>query len=110
VRRFEAFVPDATGVAVGEERVLALRDLTPGRGKYGALHARVRLLAPDDPDADGELQVRTRVGHLVPGRWRLRILQRLDGLIPGTPYGDAFVALEAASGSRKGAGEDGNRD
>ena len=93
MKRYEAFVPDIAAIQVGAELTLVLRDLTPGRSKYAAVHAQVCILPSDAKDADGELQIRSRVGCAVGGIWRFRVTKRLPSLILGTPYSDAFEAL-----------------
>jgi hypothetical protein len=98
MKRYETFAPDVSVIRVGAELALVLRDLTPGRARYAARHARVRLLAPDEPEADGELQVRSRVGQAIPGIWRFRVLEPLPDLIPAAPYTDAYEALGRLAG------------
>jgi hypothetical protein len=76
---------------------LVLRDLNPGRKKYGMRHV-VAILnrQADSPDSD-ELMVRTVVGVLLPERWSIKILCDLPIELPGQPYQDFFMALQAAA-------------
>ncbi len=96
---YETFVPDPSELREGEELVLVLRDLTPGRRKYLATHARAVLSRT--PYADGRsrpLTVRSMVGNVVPGPWHVTILEVLPARIPGEPYTNAFAALREAWG------------
>lgn len=81
----------------GMEIPLVLRDLNPGRKKYGMRHVLAIISRQADaPDSD-ELQVRTVVGVLLPERWSIKILRDLPIELPGRPYQDFFMALRAAA-------------
>ncbi len=94
---YETFVPDPSALREGEELLLVLRDLTPGRHKYLATHARAVLSRL--PAADGRsrpLTVRSMVGNVAPGPWHVTIREILPARIPGEPYTNAFTALREA--------------
>jgi len=96
-RLWETFLRRPGDLREGVEIPLVLRDLNPGRKKYGMRHV-VAIInrQADAPDSD-ELQVRTVVGVLLPERWSIKILRDLPIELPGKPYQDFFKALGAAA-------------
>lgn len=92
--RYETFVRDPADLSEGEH-VLVLRDLRPGRRKYFASHARIRLSRTPGEGTVG-LRVRSMVGNVVPETWFVFVLEALPQRIPGTPYSNAFDALREA--------------
>lgn len=99
---YETFVRDLADLRVGQETLLVLRDLSPGRRKYLARNV-IGVVAPatDDSNAAGDWQpltVRSAVGHRFGGAWRVRIVEVLPPTAPGAPYTDAYAALQAAWG------------
>ena len=97
-KSWETFLRRPGDLKEGVEIPLVLRDLYPGRKKYGMRHvvAVVSRKLDDLPGMD-LLQVRTVVGVLLPERWGVRILRELPIELPGQPYHDFFSALKSAS-------------
>jgi hypothetical protein len=95
---FETFVRSIDDLHEGEQTVLVLRDLSPGRRKYFAQHVRgVVRRGPDSGEAR-PLRVRSMVGNVIPGDWYVTVSELLPARVPGTPYTNAFDALQAAWG------------
>lgn len=90
---FETFVGDPSDLGDGDEIVLTLRDLTPGRHKYFAQHVRAVVTRKPESSESRPLRVRSTVGNLFPGDWYVTIIERLPQRVPGTPYENAFEAL-----------------
>lgn len=98
---FETFVRDPSDLVDGEETVLVLRDLTPGRRKYFA-HNVVAIVtrSPGPSEEFLPLRVRSMVGNLVPGQWFVKITEVLPQRVPGTPYTNVFDAMKAVWGKQ----------
>lgn len=96
-KSWETFVRRPGDIKEGVEIALVLRDLTPGRKKYGMRHVVATVTRQADLPGTDELQVRTVVGVLLPERWSIKILRDLPVEIPGKPYQDFFAALKDAA-------------
>ena len=92
---WDTFVRRPGDLRCGVEAPMVLRDLRPGRGKYGLRHV-VGIVheagGPGDP-----LTVRTVVGVALPGSYALEIVRDLPQEIVGTPYRDFYAALQRAA-------------
>ncbi len=90
---YEAFVRNIERTLSGFPVVLTLRDLTPGKKKYRALH--VRAVVSNPPKA-GEpvLWLRSVVGVKYPRPYSVRILDELTEAFTAVPYSDLFEAME----------------
>ncbi len=92
---WDTFVRRPADVTCGVETPLVLRDLRPGRAKYGLRHV-VGVVheggGPGDP-----LAVRTVVGVALPGAYTVEIVRHLPQEIAGTPYQDFYAALRQAA-------------
>jgi hypothetical protein len=90
---YEAFVKDIEQTPSGRPVVLVLRDLTPGKKKYRAVH--VRAVVSDPPKA-GEpmLWLRSVVGVKYPRSYSVRILEELTEAFAAEPYSDLFEVME----------------
>ena len=95
---WETFVRRPGDLQEGVETPLVLRDLTPGRKKYGVRHVVAILSRKADKSAGMDrLQARTVVGILLPETWGVKILRDLPTELPGQTYRDFFAALRAAA-------------
>lgn len=96
---YEAFVRDVERTLSGRPVVLTLRDITPGKKKYRAVHV---LAVVSNPAKAGEpvLWLRSVVGVKYPQPYSVRILEQLTEAFPAEPYTDLFEAMERLEGSR----------
>ena len=96
---YEAFVRDAEKTLSGRPVVLTLRDLTPGKKKYRAVH--VRAVVSKSPKA-GEpmLWLRSVVGMKYPWPCSVRVLEELPETFAAEPYSDLFDAMERLDSDR----------
>ncbi len=96
---YEAFVRDLERTLSGRPVVLTLRDMTPGKKKYRAVH--VRAVVSNPPKA-GEpvLWLRSVVGVKYPQPYSVRILEQLAEAFAAVPYTDLFEAMERLERSR----------
>jgi hypothetical protein len=95
-REYEAFVRDIERVLSGHPVVLTLRDLTPGRKKYRALHVRAVVSRPPKPE-EPLLWLRSVVGVKFPWPCSVRILEELPETFAAEPYSDLFEVMERLS-------------
>jgi hypothetical protein len=96
---YETFVRDLADLREGQRTLLVLRDLSPGRRKYFAQN--VIAVVSRQPDPAGEsrpLKVRSMVGNLFAGEWYVKTVELLPHRVPGTPYTNAYEAMERAWG------------
>lgn len=94
---YETFVRALTDLREGRRTILVLRDLTPGRRKYFAQNALAVVARAPGADADWRpLVVRSMVGNVFPGQWYVKVIQILPSRIPGTPYTNAYDAMDTA--------------
>lgn len=90
---YETFIRDLAHLRIGKKALLTLRTLEPGRGKYLATNAVVRV-ANDSKGPDwAPLVVRSAVGHRYPETYFVQVVETLPSLIPGKPYEDAYELL-----------------
>jgi len=92
---WDTFVRRPGDLELGAEVPLVLRDLRPGRTKYGIRHV-VGIIRKGDGPGD-RLLVRTVVGVALPDSYTVEIRKELPQEIPGTPYRDFFQALARAA-------------
>ncbi len=92
---YETFVRDRARILLGNEVVLTLRDLTPGRQKYRGLHVRAVVSQPPRND-EPRLWLRSVVGNKDPDPCSVRIVAELPELFEAPPYSDFFEAMEKA--------------
>lgn len=92
---YETFVRDASRVLSGRERVMTLRDLTPGRKKYRGLNVRAVVSRPPRP-GEPTLWLRSVVGLRDPQPCSVRIVAELPEAFEAVPYSDFFDAMELA--------------
>lgn len=91
---FECFLPSGRQLQEGEEVLLSLRELSPGRYRYRGRH--VRAVVSRSPEALAHwdrLWVRSVVGIRQPQPWGIRILEDLGDSLPGRPYEDLFEVM-----------------
>lgn len=92
-KAYEAFVRDVERVLSGQPVVLTLRDLTPGRKKYRALHVRAIVSRPPQPE-EPLLWLRSVVGLRFSWPCSVRILEELSETFTAKPYSDLFETME----------------
>ena len=90
---YEAFVRDRDHAVSGNQVVLTLRDLTPGRHKYKGIN--VRAVISEAPVA-GEplLWLRSVVGTRDAAPCSVRITEHLAPVFDAPPYTDYFHVME----------------
>lgn len=92
---WDTFVRRPGDLRCGVEAPMVLRDLRPGRARYGLRHV-VGVVhegsGPGDP-----LVVRTVVGVELPGVYTVEVVRELPQEIAGTPYRDFYAALQRAA-------------
>jgi len=88
---WDTFVRKPGDLELNTEVPLVLRDLKPGRTKYGIRHV-VGIVREGDGPGD-RLLVRTVVGVPLPDRYVVEIRRELPQEVPGTPYRDFYQAL-----------------
>ncbi len=96
---YEAFVRDIERTLSGRPVVLTLRDLTPGKKKYRAMHVRAVVSDPPKP-AEPVLWLRSVVGVKYPRPYSVRIIEELAEAFAAEPYSDLFEAMERLERSR----------
>ena len=92
---YETFVRDAARILSGKERVMTLRDLTPGRQKYRGLNVRAVVSRPPRP-GEPTLWLRSVGGLKDPKPCSVRIVAELPETFKAVPYSDYFDAMELA--------------
>lgn len=92
-KEYESFVRDRAHAVSGQEVVLSLRDLTPGRKKYRGLNVRGVVSQPPKP-GEPLLWIRSVVGVRESEPCSIRIIEELPEVIPGAPYTGFFEALK----------------
>lgn len=88
---WETFVRRPADLRVGVRVPLVLRDLRPGRSKYGVRH--VIGIVHEGGGPYEKLSVRTVVGVVVPKSYGVEILEDLPSEVRGQPYRDFYQAL-----------------
>ena len=94
---WDTFVRRPVDIRCGVEAPMVLRDLRPGRGKYGLRH--VVGIVHENAGPGDRLVVRTVVGVELPGAYTVEIVREMSQEIPGTPYQDFYAALQRAAGN-----------
>lgn len=94
-KNWETFLRRPGDLKEGMEIPLVLRDLTPGRKKYGMRHVvAVVSRRPEDLPQMDSLTVRTIIGVFLPEPWGVKVIRDLPIELPGQPYRDFFAALK----------------
>lgn len=94
-KEYETFARDSARLLSGNEVVMTLRDLTPGRKKYRGLNVRGVVTRPPRP-GEPVLWIRSVVGNRDAQPCSVRIIQELPEAFRGVPYSDFFEAMERA--------------
>ena len=94
---WDTFVRRPVDIRCGVEVPLVLRDLSPGRSKYGLRH--VVGIVHENAGPGDRLVVRTVVGVELPGAYTVEIVREMPQEIAGTPYQDFYAALQRAAGT-----------
>lgn len=94
---WDTFVRRPGDLRCGVEAPLVLRDLRPGRGKYGLRH--VVGIVHDNGGPGDRLVVRTVVGVELSGAYTVEIVREMPQEIAGVPYRDFYAALRRAAGT-----------
>ncbi len=94
-KEFETFARDSARLLSGQERVMTLRDLSPGRTKYRGVNVRGVVSRPPRP-GEPVLWIRSVVGNRDPQPCSVRIVQELPESFEGVPYSDFFEAMQRA--------------
>ena len=90
---YEAFVRDVERTISGRPVVLTLRDLSLGKKKNRAVHARATVSNPPKP-GEPVLWLRSVVGVKYPRPYSVCILEELTEAFTAEPYSDLFEAME----------------
>ena len=94
-KEFETFARDSARLLSGQEVVMTLRDLSPGRTKYRGINVRAVVSRP--PRAgEPTLWIRSVVGNRDPQPCSVRIVEELPESFEGIPYSDFFEAMQRA--------------
>ncbi len=89
---------DPADLREGQETILVLRDLSPGRRKYFAQNV-IGVVTRNPPAGQAcPLVVRSPVGNVFPGPWSVKVVRTLPQRVPGAPYSSVFEAMQAAWG------------
>ena len=91
-KEYETFVRDRAHILSGNEVVLTLRDLTPGRKKYKGINVRAVV---SQPAKAGEplLWIRSVVGVKESTPCSVRVTEELPEVFKAEPYSDFFTAM-----------------
>jgi len=92
---WDTFVRRPVDIRCGVEAPMVLRDLRPGRGKYGLRH--VVGIVRDGGGPGDRLVVRTVVGVELPSAYTVEIVREMPQEIAGVPYRDFYAALQRAA-------------
>ncbi len=98
-KEYEAFVRDVEGTLSGHPVVLTLRDLTPGKKKYRAVHVRAVVSNPPKT-SEPVLWLRSVVGVKYPMPCTVHIIEELPETFAAEPYSDLFEAMQRLERSR----------
>ncbi len=93
VKEYLVFVEDMQKELVeGQEILLTIKDLTPGRRKYENRVVKAIVSgSPDQLPGSDILRVRSWTGVLYPQRWAIRILEQVGEVLPGIPHGETLL-------------------
>lgn len=80
---YVTYVADPKDLQDGRENKLVIKNLEPGPRKYEARYVKAMVSSTPDtiPGAD-TLWLRTRIGHLKPKPWAIKIIEELDIYAP----------------------------
>lgn len=92
---WDTFVRRPVDIRCGAEVPMVLRDLRPGRSKYGLRH--VVGVVHENTGPGDKLLVRTVVGVELPEAYTVEIVRDLPQEIAGVPYRDFYAALQRAA-------------
>jgi len=91
---YESHVKHFKDLEENKQIVLTIRDLSPGKHKYNARVARVRISRSPEALAKWDtLWVRSVVGVKDPQPWGMKIGEELGITVPGKPYSDIYQTL-----------------
>jgi hypothetical protein len=88
------FISQLEDLVEGQEKVLTIRDLSPGQKKYNAKVVRARVSSNSDtlPGAD-VLWVRSWTGILYPKPWAIKVIGEAGDYIEGSPHGETLKVI-----------------
>lgn len=92
---YETFLRDPARILAGNEVVLSLRDLTPGRKKYRGSNVRAVVSRPPRP-GEPVLWIRSVVGVRDPRPCSVRIVEELPETFTAVAFSDFFDAMKKA--------------
>lgn len=93
-QEYEAFVRDRAHAVSGNQVVLTLRDLTPGRHKYKGINVRA-VISETPVEGEPLVWLRSVVGVRESSPCSVRITEKLPPVFDATPYTDYFKVTEA---------------
>jgi hypothetical protein len=89
-----AHVKHLNDLEEGKTMVMTIRDLSPGKQKYLARVARVKVSrSPDALKSWDTLWAHSVVGYKDTQPWGMKIVEELGETVPGKPYSDIYEAL-----------------
>jgi ribosomal protein L14 len=92
VKEYSVFVENiGKDLVEGNEIVLTIKDLTPGRRKYENRVVKAVVSKSREKLPDGDvLRVRSWTGVLYPKPWVIKIVEEVGEVIPGIPHGETL--------------------
>ena len=76
----------------GQEILLTIKDLTPGKRKYeNRIVKAVVSSLPDKLPGGDILRVRSWTGVLYPKPWAIKIVEEAGEVFPGIPHGETLL-------------------
>ena len=84
-KEYMAWVEDLDKIKGPQELTLTIRDMEPGRHKYGARNVVAVVSPAPMPEAD-VLRMRYPNGRLLPEPWFIKVIKELEDFFPGRPY------------------------
>ncbi len=85
MKEYMAWIDDPDKIKGPQEITLTIRDMAPGRYKYGARNV-IALVSPSAMPGADVLRVRYTNGRLLPQTWSIKVIKELDEFFPGRPY------------------------
>lgn len=85
MKEYMAWIENVDHIKAAQELTLTIRDMAPGRYKYGARNV-VALVSPSAMPGADVLRVRYSNGRLLPQPWYIKVIRELDESFPGRPY------------------------
>lgn len=90
-KEYLTFIPDIKDLIENQEVKLTIKDLTPGRHKYGSRIVKAICLSDPGGLPEGDvLWVRSWTGVLYPQSWAIKIVEDLGETEPGIPHGETI--------------------